>query len=285
METCRLSFEAALLMQSFAAPLAFSSVLAWMLVPCIRSISMSTLAKQILVGHAWWLSAVVVLAISARSLQFEENWQQAVYWLWLPVLVVCIASKHVKPLTLWILMSLSVAIFLGASLPMGDGWQDMETTKHVGWLVGGVAWLLNALLSNDRCSNILSRGSFVWTLFVHQVSLAICALSCYGSLGAWALGLTALVVSFATLVSTSESGIARTVVWPAYAAAAMVAITAVLYGANPLPVLVALFVPSLVGIVDRVCRLLSFSQAHQSWVALILSTVMLTIVIVLVSLS
>jgi hypothetical protein len=274
-----MSFEAELLMQAFAVPLAVSAAIAWLLARFVQSKSIAILGKRIVVGHTWWLGAILALAFGAQTLHFDEKWQQAAYWLWLVILTSCITSTPSQPNLQWILSSLAVAIFLGASLPGGDGWQDMATTKYVGWLVGWIAWLANSALCSEHRSCAISKASYVWIVFVSQAALAICALSCYGSLGAWALSLTALAVSFTALVARSDNDIFRTVLWPIFAAGSLVALTAVLYGANLWPVIVALFMPTSCGMIDRLCQARSLTPTPRSWVAFIVSTAMLTIVI------
>jgi hypothetical protein len=262
-------------MQAFAAQLVVSSVVAWLLSLCIRSQSISPFWMRTILGHAWWLLTIIALAIGARTLQFEEKWQQAIYWLWLLIVTLCVSGMQSNPRMIWILAFVAVAIFLGVSLPGGDGWQDMAITKYVGWLVGGIAWLVNVSWFSEQRLGACSKVSLVWTVFASQAALSINALSYYGSLGAWALSLSAIAIAFTTLVSNAEITILRAVLWPVFAAGSLVAITSVLYGAKPLPVLLALFLPTLVGLGDCICQRRSFRSAQRSWSVLIVSTVLL----------
>jgi hypothetical protein len=280
-----LSFEAELLLRAFVAPLVVSLVVVGLLARCVLGTSIRPFWKRIIVSHAWWLGAIIALSIDARTMLFDEPWQQAVYTLWFLTLTSCIGRHETKPIVSWLFAGLAVAIFLYASLPGGEGWQDMATTKYVGWLIGGIAWLLNTTLTARERKDILSKGAFVWTLFASQAALAICALSCYGTLGAWALSLAALAISFAILVLNAEIAIVRLVLWQVFAAGSLVALSSLLYGANRGPVMIALFAPAAIGTVDRLSKFFSLSPTQQNWISVSASTATLIAVAILLSVA
>lgn len=282
-----MSFEAGLLLKTFMAPLTVSLIVAWLWSRHARDASAETLGNRFRVGLAWWLGSLIILAIQVQSLRFEEAWQQADYLLWMLALVSSIASQKIKPSGVWLPAGVFVAIDLYASLPRGDGWNDMATTKYFWWSLGAFAWLVNAWCwpqELDKADSTTSNWS-IWIGLLYQAALTICALSCYGSLGEWSLSLLSITIPLVLLSSRFSAGSMRTVLWQVFAVGSLIAISAVLYGADPWAVALALFMPSLASLVDRVCRLQKFSRTWRIRTTAIGSSLILIVVLVLIGAS
>ncbi len=282
-----MSFEAALLIKAFFAPLVVSSFIAWLWNRYARKAATATLGRRILVGLAWWLGSLIVLAIQVQSLRFDETWQQADYFLWIVALAACITSQKIKAAGVWLLAGLLVVVVLYASLPRGDGWNDVATTKYCWWSLGVIAWLVNSRFwpGEIQEAGTTSNGWLVWTLLVYQSALAICAFSCYASLGEWSLNLVAITIPFASLASKLGVGSMRSIHWQVFAAGSLIAISAVLYGADPWAVAVALFMPTFVGVLDSCCPLLTISRMRRIWIVMIGTSLMLLVIVILLSAS
>ncbi len=282
-----LSFETALLLKAFVAPLAVSAITAWLWSRYVREASAETLGNRLRVGLAWWLGSLIILAIQVQSLRFEETWQQADYLLWMVALVSSIASQKIKTARVWFLAGVFVVIMLYASLPRGDGWSDMTTTKYFWWSLGVIAWLVNAWcwpFDVDEAHST-SSGWFVWILLVYHAALTICSFSCYASLGAWSLSLLSMTIPLAVLASRFSVGSMRTVRWQVFAVGSLIAISAVLYGADPWAVALALFMPAFASLVDQVCGLWKLSRTWRIGMTAIGSSLILLVVVVLIGAS
>ncbi len=278
-----MSFETELLFKSLVAPLAVSSIVVWIWVRYARDISKTILKRPILVGLAWWLASLIVLAFQSQSLRFDETWQQADYLLWILALAACVSTRGSKATGKWLLAAFLVVMVLYASLPRGDGWDDMATTKHVWWAMGVLAWIANSWFwpLGVREEDRLFNGQLIWTLVLYQTALAICALSCYGSLGEWSLSLIAITIPFALLASRKDLLATRPLLSQVYAAGSLVAISAVLYGCDPWAVGIALFMPAIVGVLDCWSQRLALSRMPKIWISVVGSSLTLLVVIIL----